>query len=177
MARGAKKDPAPHVGVPVGPFIEEYCVKPRFDDDGVQSTSGIGVDGREYPDPVPMSPPVGYVQPDDLLTMIRTMVRDERFRQEVQKQEFETEEEANDFDCEDDPLDELTPYEKVFEPPPAAPSPPVAAVASTPGVSPAPQSGRLPESGTAGTAASSAASVGQPESSPSTNNRSQGSSS
>lgn len=100
-----------------------YVTPPGIDDDGVQSTSGIAADGREYPDPVPMAPPVGYTAPPDLMTMIRTMIQSEALRQELAKQDFETFEEADDFEIEGDPIDQLTEYERVFEPPSSPPAP------------------------------------------------------
>jgi hypothetical protein len=133
MSKGAKKEVAAMVGYPVGPAVEEYLHKPIFDQDGVQATSGIGFDGREYPDPVPMSPPAGYEPPSDILQMLETLFR--RGKAVLEAAQVETEEEANDFDCEDDPVDELTPYEAVFNPPaapPAAPAPGPAAAASAP---------------------------------------------
>lgn len=109
-------------GVVIEPPIEEYCNKPTFDEDGVQVTSGIGKDGKEYPDPVPLAPPVDYVPPPDLMQMIRTMIHSERLKQEAEAAGWETFDEADDFDVEDDPLDPLTDYERVFMPP-AEPSP------------------------------------------------------
>lgn len=112
-----------HVGVPVEPAVEEYCVKPEFDGDGVQVSSGIGPDGKEYPDPVPLSADIGYEPPPDLMTMIRTMVHSEAAKHVLQQAGIETIDEADDFEIEDDPLDPLTPYEAVFMPkvPPATP--------------------------------------------------------
>ena len=69
-----------HAGVPVGGFVEEFCTKLVFDGDGVQVSSGIGVDGKEVVDPVPMSPPVGYTPPPDLMTMIKRMVQSEQLQ-------------------------------------------------------------------------------------------------
>jgi hypothetical protein len=125
-------------GVVVAPPVEEYCTKPRYDEDGVQVTAGILRDGREEVDPVPMSPPVGYVPEPSIMEMIRSMIRDERFRQNLENEEYETFEEADDFDIDDDPLDPLTEYERVFEPkkePPASP-PAAPTVVSTPVASP-----------------------------------------
>src|SRR5262245_39658933 len=115
MARGSKKEVAPYVGIPLGPAEEEYLVKPLYDGDGVQATSGIGPDGREYPDPVPTSPPIGYQPPSDIMTMLESMFQ--RSKALLEAAEIETEEEANDFDIDSDPIDPLTPYEKIFEPP------------------------------------------------------------
>lgn len=105
-----------HVGVQIEPSVEEYCTKPEFDADGVQVSSGIGPDGKEYPDPVPMSAEIGYEPPPDLMTMIRTMVHSEAAKHVLQQAGIETIDEADDFDIEDDPLDPLTPYEAVFMP-------------------------------------------------------------
>lgn len=94
----------------------EYWLPPVFDADGVQASSGIGSDGKEYPDPVPMAPPVGYSAPPDLMTMIRSMIKSEEIRRKLDEDGFETFEEADDFDIEDDPLDPMTAYEKIFYP-------------------------------------------------------------
>lgn len=128
--------------------VEEFCTKPTFDEDGVQVSSGIGLNGQEYPDPVPLEPPVGFVAPPDLMTMIRTMIRSEQFRQAADTLDFETFEESDDFDLDDDPLDPLTEYERVFEPPPEAPPAPGAApqdAAKPPSPSPAPVPPKAPE--------------------------------
>lgn len=106
----------------------EYLTEPSFDVDGVQATSGIRADGKEDCDPVPVAPPVGYNAPPDLMTMIRTMIQSEALRHELAKQDFETFDEADDFEIEGDPIDALTEYERVFEPPPSPP----AAVAEVP---------------------------------------------
>lgn len=112
-------------------FVEEYLVPPTFDEDGVQASSGIGVDGKEYPDPVPMAPPVGYAAPPNIMDMIRSMVRSEALKRLADEQGFDNFDEANDFDLPDDPIDPRTPYESDFEPP-------VAERPSTPAVSPSP---------------------------------------
>lgn len=105
-----------HVGIPQGEFVEEYCTKPEFDQDGVQVSAGIGVDGKEYGDPVPMQPPVGYQSPPDILTLIRSMVRNEEFLAKLKSEDMETFEESDDFEIDDDPFP-MTDYEKVFYPP------------------------------------------------------------
>lgn len=135
MARGAKTEMLPMVGIPQGPPIEEFCVKPYVDADGVQVVSGIGRDGKEYPDPVPMTPPIGYQPPSDLMVMLEQLFA--RGKAVLEAAELETEEEANDFDIEDDPLDPLTPYERVFTPAPAPAVPPTAP--AVPPVVPEPQ--------------------------------------
>lgn len=97
-------------------FVELVCA--RFDDDGVQVTSAIGMDGKEYPDPVPMAPPVGYTPPPDILTMIRQVVRNEQVLRLQDEAGFDTFDEAEDFEVEDSDFDPHTPYEAVFDPPP-----------------------------------------------------------
>lgn len=95
--------------------------EPLYDADGVQVHSGQDQLGRELPDPVPMAPPVGYRAPPTLADMIRRMVRSEAMLMASEAEEFDTFEEAEDFDIEDDPVDPRTPYEAVFDPPqPAA---------------------------------------------------------
>lgn len=111
-----------HAGVPVGEYEEEFFnVLPTFDQDGVQATAGIGEDGKEYGDPVPMAPPIGYKEPPDLMSMIRSMVQSEQLQRAADEQGFDTFEEAGDFDIEDDPVDPKTPHEALFDPPPAPP--------------------------------------------------------
>lgn len=98
----------------------------KFDADGVQVTSEIDDDGNELPDPVPMSPPVGYRREPTLGEMIQQFVRSEQLRAQAEAEGFDTFEEADDFDIPDDPLDPLTPWEEHFEPAGdgAAPPPP-----------------------------------------------------
>lgn len=104
-------------GIPIEPAIEEFLTKPYFDEDGVQVTSGIGPDGKEYPDPHPLEPPVGFVPPPDLMDTIRRMVQSEMGKAVLDQHGMETFEEAGDFDIEDDPGDPLTPHEALFYPP------------------------------------------------------------
>lgn len=113
--------------IPVDPSM---LIQATFHEEtGEQVAASIGKDGKEYPDPVPIAPPLNYTPPPDLMTMIRTMVQSERLRHELLQQGFETEEEADDFDIEDDPIDPLTPYERHFLPleqsgGPSPPAPP-----------------------------------------------------
>lgn len=101
-------------------FVEEFCTKPVYDEDGVQVSSAIGKDGKEYPDPVPMAPPVGFDNPPDLMEMMRQMIRSERYQERLQAEGFDTFEEAGDFDVDDDPLPPLTLHEALLFPNPAA---------------------------------------------------------
>lgn len=130
--RNKLEELAPNGAVATGEFVEECVVKPSFDADGVQATSGIGVSGKEYPDPVPMAAPLGYEPPLGLMDLLQMFVR--RSREEDNENGIEeTEEEANDFEV-GDPEDHLTEYEKVFMPKPAP-----AAVSGSPVVPPGAQ--------------------------------------
>lgn len=121
MAKKVKTDGEADVGVASEGFVEEYVTKPSYDVDGVQVSSGIGADGLEYPDPVPMSPPVGFSNPPDLMHMIRTMIRSEEFLRAADDEGIETFEEAGDFDIDDDPLPPLTLHEQILVPPVSSP--------------------------------------------------------
>lgn len=57
--------------------------------------------GRELLDATPIAPPVGYVRQPSLTEQIRNMVRAEALRRAAEEQDFETWEEANDFDVDD----------------------------------------------------------------------------
>ena len=96
---------------------KENTLEPVFDGDGVQVSSGLDWRGMELPDPVPMAPPVGYKPPDDLLSMIESVIRRRDFEQELERQGFETVEEADDFEVDEDydPRFEPTIYEEYFE--------------------------------------------------------------
>lgn len=93
----------------------DYVVEPTVDEDGVQASSGIGVDGLEYPDPVPMAPPVGWNAPPTMAQFIRQFVRQELVNRELANAGFETFDEADDLDIPDD-LDPHSSYEDEFEP-------------------------------------------------------------
>lgn len=101
-------------------FVEEFCTKPVFDDDGVQVSASIGMDGKEYGDPVPMAPPIGFSNPPDLMEMMRQMIRSEATQKRLDEEGWDTEEEAADFDVDDDPLPPLTFHEAILQPPPAS---------------------------------------------------------
>lgn len=98
-----------------------WLVEPCFDDDGVQRTAGIDHRGREHGDPIPVSPPVGLdgvPARDELHDALRRMFNEEkqRWMAAVQAEEFETEDDANDFDVPEDmfpPGNE--PWEDIFE--------------------------------------------------------------
>lgn len=73
------------------------------------------VDGKEFLDPTPMAPPLGYKQQPSMVDHIRNMIRSEKLRQEALDAGYETFEEADDFDVGDD-IDPHSPYEVDFEP-------------------------------------------------------------
>ena len=89
----------------------------RFDSDGVQAASGLNAAGQELPDPVPMSPPVGYKPPDDLYVMIDRLIRSRDLMAALAREGYETSEEADDFEVDEeyDPRFEPTIYEEYFE--------------------------------------------------------------
>lgn len=78
-------------------------------------------DGREYPDPTPVAPPVGFIKQPPLHDLIKQMVRSEALKRAAMQADAETFEEADDFDVGDD-FDPTSPYEEVFDPPPVGPT-------------------------------------------------------
>jgi len=77
-------------------------------------------DGKEYPDPTPVAPPVGFIKQPTMAETMRAMIHSHALRQAALNSGHETFEEADDFDVGDD-YDPTSPYEEVFEPP--APTP------------------------------------------------------
>jgi len=94
----------------------EFLIEPTVDEDGVQASAGINQRGEEVPDPVPTQAPIGHGGQPQLDQLIKQYVRRE-MSELAQAQEYETFDEADDFEIEDDPLDPLTEYERVFDPP------------------------------------------------------------
>lgn len=91
-----------------------------------QSDNGLAflnLMGQEVPDPTIVDPPLGYVQQPDLMELMRRMIRNE-LSQAIDQTEFETFEEADDFDIDEDPVDYSSPYEDYFDPEPGAPKGP-----------------------------------------------------
>lgn len=134
---------APNAAVPAGKFVEEFVVKPLYDADGVQASSGIGSNGKEYPDPVPLAAPLGYEPPLGLVDMMNLFIR--RSREKDNDFEIEeTEEEANDFEIENEDIEVVTEYEKVFMPKPAPVASVVASTVVPPGAQVAAEGGPQP---------------------------------
>lgn len=89
-------------------------------DDGL---AFLNIRGQEVPDPTIVDPPLGYVAQPDLMELMRRMIRRE-FSELAENAEFETFEEADDFEVDDDPVDYSSPYEEYFDPAPGAPTGP-----------------------------------------------------
>lgn len=95
-----------------------WLVEPRFDERGVQISSGIAVDGREYADGVPLAPPVGYEAPTALESLIEQVLSRRDLRAALAAGDTETFEEADDFELEDEDYDPRFPetiYEAYFD--------------------------------------------------------------
>jgi hypothetical protein len=56
--------------------------------------------GQEVPNNTPVALPLGYSKPQNLQALIARMVRQDAFMKQFEGED--TEEEANDFECEDD---------------------------------------------------------------------------
>lgn len=107
------------VGVETERFVQEFEPRHIVDEETgelKQVTSGMDKYGKELPDPVPMAPPVGFMQTPPLKDLIRQMVRDERFRMAAEEAGADTFEESEDFDTGEDGPDPQTPYELEFDP-------------------------------------------------------------
>lgn len=72
--------------------------------------------GREFPDPTPIAPPVGFLKQPTMAETMRQMIRSHELRMAARESGQETFEEADDFDVGDD-YDPRSPYEEEFEPP------------------------------------------------------------
>lgn len=94
-------------GEPVSAALVEYS----YTRDGRRA---IGV---EFPNPVPVEAPLGSEPHEPIWETIKRMVLDgaRRAKEESEEEEYETEEEANDFDVGDD-FDPASPWEEHHEP-------------------------------------------------------------
>lgn len=77
--------------------------------------------GKEFPDPTPVAPPLGYVKQDSLAKKMREMIMSEQLKAAAREAGVETFEEADDFNVGDD-YDPTSPWEEEFDPP-MAPEP------------------------------------------------------
>lgn len=62
----------------------------------------VNAQGQEVLDPTPMAPPVGYQRTESMFDIVQRMTREALLQQELEKQGFETFEEADDFEVGDD---------------------------------------------------------------------------
>lgn len=107
-----------------------------IDDDGDPIGYGfLNILGQEVPDPTVVEPPIGYVAQPDLMEQMRRMLRNEMSALAAAN-EFETFEEADDFDVEDDPVDYSSPYEEFFDPPAGSPAGPTGPTRADPNADP-----------------------------------------
>lgn len=113
--------------------------------------------GQELPDPTPIAPPVGYIKQPSLSQLIREMVVREHQRLKSQGEDYESPDEAEDFDVDDD-FDPSSPWEENFDPLEGAPDalrnpPSPSPVAPQGGATPAPQAnpGQTPSAPTGAT--------------------------
>lgn len=82
------------------------------------SRKGRHEDGREYPNPTPMAPPIGWVPTEPIHELIAKMVQN-GIREQMEAErgvQLETPEEADDFDTGPDDFDPQAEYEHDFEP-------------------------------------------------------------
>lgn len=70
--------------------------------------------GGEILDSTPMQPPIGYNPQPSMFDVMRGMI--DRHAEDLRRADFETPEEADDFDVDDD-FDPTSPYEHSFDPP------------------------------------------------------------
>lgn len=80
----------------------------------------LNINGHEVPDPTIVDPPLGYIKQPDLMELMRRMIRNE-LSTVAENTEYETFEDADDFEVDDDPVDYSSPYEEYFDPEPGAP--------------------------------------------------------
>lgn len=100
-------------------LIEQYILE------AAQASDAYGflnAAGHEVPDPTVVEPPLGYIQQPDLMTLMRQMIT-RQISDIADANEFETFEEADDFDVDDD-VDYSSPYELYFDPAPGTPKGP-----------------------------------------------------
>lgn len=71
--------------------------------------------GRELPDPVPLAPPIGFVNQPSMFDVMRDMIRGEALKAYAESTGSETFEEAQDFDVEDDMFPQSS-FEGEFDP-------------------------------------------------------------
>lgn len=97
---------------PDGEVISEETVEYSYTRQGRKEI------GKEYPNPVPMEAPIGFVPYEPIWETMKRLVLDHARREAIQgnQEEFDTEEEANDFDTGEDDFDPQSPWEEHHEP-------------------------------------------------------------
>lgn len=71
--------------------------------------------GRYYPDPTPIAPPIGYKKERSIMDQVRDLVRNEKLQNDLAAAGAETFEEADDFEIGDD-YDPRSPFELLYDP-------------------------------------------------------------
>lgn len=94
---------------PDGELISQALVEYSY------TREGRKVIGVEFPNPIPVEAPIPQTPYEDIWVTIRRMVLDQARVQAQGPEEFESEEEANDFEVGDD-FDPASPWEEVHEP-------------------------------------------------------------
>lgn len=115
------------------PFTYEQSVQSQY----------LDCHGREIPNPLPMSPPVGYVKSLSIAEQMRQMIR--LASHEAAQAGAETEAEANDFDVDED-MEPSSPWEHDFDIDPTLEA--MIALHSRPAVPPSPAQPATPSSPT-----------------------------
>lgn len=72
-------------------------------------------EGREVPDPVPLEPPIGYIEQESMFDIVRRAVHDEMVRKEVEAAGYGSFEEEDDFEVGDD-FEPYSPHENDLDP-------------------------------------------------------------
>lgn len=73
--------------------------------------------GDEVPDPTVMEPPIGWVEAPTMVELMRKMIRDHDIEKGLMNDEYESFDEADDFDVGDENAEELrSGWENDFEP-------------------------------------------------------------
>lgn len=75
----------------------------------------LDAEGREIPDPRPLSLPLGFKRPETLTEQVQRLIRNS-MSEYAALNDAETFDESDDFDIDDDPIDPETPYEMEFDP-------------------------------------------------------------
>jgi len=99
--------------------------------------------GGEILDSTPMQPPLGYNPQPSMFDVMKDMIR--REREALEREGYETPEEADDFDVDDD-LDPSSPYEHSFDPPAEPSRLPQNELPAEPATPPQPGRGAKPRS-------------------------------